>query len=62
MTLEIADRWERLSATGPLAEVDGFLAATAVVHEHVLVTRNTRDFARTGVALLNPFEEPPPRS
>jgi predicted nucleic acid-binding protein len=62
VTREIADRWGRLSASGPLAEVDGFLAATALVHGHVLVTRNTRDFIRTGVPLLNPFEEPPPRS
>jgi|HubBroStandDraft_6_1064221.scaffolds.fasta_scaffold888339_1 predicted nucleic acid-binding protein len=58
VTREIADRWGRLSATGPLGEVDGLLAATALVHGHIVVTRNIRDFTRTGVALLNPFEDP----
>jgi toxin FitB len=60
VTQEIADRWGRLSATGPLGEVDGLLAATALHHGHLLVTRNIRDVARTGVPFLNPFEEPPP--
>jgi hypothetical protein len=39
----------------PLPVVDGLLAATARVHGLVLVTRNTADFARTGVRLLDPF-------
>jgi predicted nucleic acid-binding protein len=56
VTQEIAERWGRLSATGPLGEVDGLLAATAIEHGIVVVTRNVRDFARTGVSLLNPFE------
>jgi toxin FitB len=41
-----------------LPVVDGLLAATALHHGHVVVTRNTRDFARTGVPLLDPFENP----
>jgi predicted nucleic acid-binding protein len=61
VTREIADRWGHLSATGPLAEVDGLLAATAIVHGLAVVTRNTRDFDRTGVRLVNPFEESLPR-
>jgi predicted nucleic acid-binding protein len=60
VTHEIAERWGRLSATSPLAEVDGLLAATAIVHDLIVVTRNTRDFARTGVTLVNPFEEARP--
>ena len=43
----------------PLPVVDGLLAATARVHGLVLVTRNTDDFARTGVRLLNPFSGGP---
>ena len=35
--------------------VDALIAATARVHDLTLVTRNTRDFARLDVRLLNPF-------
>jgi predicted nucleic acid-binding protein len=56
ITLSIADRFARLSVPDRLPVVDGLLAATALVHDLVLVTRNTRDVARTGVRLLNPFE------
>jgi hypothetical protein len=56
VTVEIAERWAELSVPDRLPVVDGLLAATALVHRHVLVTRNTRDVAGTGVPLLNPFE------
>jgi predicted nucleic acid-binding protein len=36
--------------------MDALFAATAAFREMTLVTRNTRDFARTGVAMLNPWE------
>jgi predicted nucleic acid-binding protein len=32
------------------------LAATALVHGLTVVTRNARDFADTGVQVLNPFQ------
>jgi len=38
-----------------LAPMDGFLAATCLRHDLVLVTRNEKDFAGTGVRLLNPW-------
>lgn len=46
----------RLSCTGAdhLIE-DALIAATAVVHHLVVVTRNTRDFASLEVETLNPF-------
>ena len=36
---------------------DSMIAATALVHGLTVVTRNIRDFERTGVKLLNPFLE-----
>lgn len=56
VTEPIAIEWGRLSAAGPLPVIDGLLAATARVHNLTLVTRNVADFARSGVALLNPFD------
>ncbi|GIG23470.1 twitching motility protein PilT [Cellulomonas chitinilytica] len=35
---------------------DAYLAATALVHDLVVVTRNTRDFAGLGLEVLNPWE------
>jgi len=55
ITAEIAQEWGRLNAPDPLPAIDGLLAATARVHGLTLVTRNTADFVRTGVLLLNPF-------
>jgi predicted nucleic acid-binding protein len=52
---QIARVWARISVPDPLPVVDGFLAATAIVHGLTLVTRNVADVARTGVRLFNPF-------
>jgi predicted nucleic acid-binding protein len=38
-----------------LPEHDGIIAASAIVHGLTVVTRNVRDFERTGVALLDPW-------
>jgi predicted nucleic acid-binding protein len=35
---------------------DGLIAATALEHDLTVVTRNTRDFASFGIAILNPWE------
>jgi predicted nucleic acid-binding protein len=56
VSAQIADTWGRLGVPDPLPLVDGILAATAAVHGCTLVTRNTRDFERTGIALVNPFD------
>ncbi|MEM1332461.1 MAG: type II toxin-antitoxin system VapC family toxin [Actinomycetota bacterium] len=57
ITLPMAERWGRLSVPDPLPVVDGLLAATAIEHELVLVTRNTADVERTGVETVNPFDD-----
>jgi Predicted nucleic acid-binding protein, contains PIN domain len=51
----IADRWGALCVDQKLPDVDGLLAATALVHDLTLITRNVADFKRSGVRLLNPF-------
>ena len=52
----VADQWGRLTAKQPGSVVDTLMAATALVHGLVLVTRNVKDVAWTGVSYLNPFE------
>ncbi|RDI22031.1 hypothetical protein DFR41_108155 [Pseudacidovorax intermedius] len=54
----VADRWGRLVAEAgrPLPAIDSLLAATALVHDLVLVTRNTRDFAGMPVQVFNPWQ------
>jgi predicted nucleic acid-binding protein len=51
----VADRWGYINALDKLPTIDGLLAATALVHNLILVTRNVRDVERSGVKLLNPF-------
>ena len=40
----------------PMSEMDALIAATAMVHDLTLVTRNVRDFHRTTARLLNPWD------
>ena len=51
----VADTWGQLSAIRPVPVIDGLLAATAIVHDMTLVTRNVSDVAGLGVRLLDPF-------
>jgi len=55
---DVAEEWGRLNVSDPLPVVDGLLAASAKIRGWTLVTRNTADLQRSGVALLNPFEPP----
>lgn len=52
--VRVADRWGALNVPDPVPTIDGLLAATALVHDLVLVTRNVRDVAATGVQVLDP--------
>lgn len=51
----VARRCARLHVPDPRAERDALIAATALVHELTVVTRNVGDFEATGVRLLNPW-------
>jgi predicted nucleic acid-binding protein len=57
VTEDVAERWGRLNVAKPLPVVDSLMAATALVHDWTLVTRNVKDVQSTGVKLLNPFDE-----
>lgn len=48
----------RLHVPDPRPERDALIAATALVHGLTVVTRDTADFARMGVQLLNPWLAP----
>jgi predicted nucleic acid-binding protein len=54
----VAQRCARLHVPDPRSERDALVAATALAHGLTMVTRNTADFESTGVALLNPWNEP----
>src|SRR5437588_351759 len=40
----VALRWGRLAAERPRSMADGLIAATAFVHDKIVVTRNVADF------------------
>ncbi len=52
----VARIWAELGVPDPIPPIDALLAATAICHDLTLVTRNTRDVARSGARVLNPFE------
>ena len=54
--LSVADLWGRMNVPSPISAIDGLLAATAIVHDLTLVTRNVKDVERTGVRIHNPFQ------
>ena len=50
--------WARLRSRHNVANtVDSQIAATALAHEFVVVTRNVRDFAYEGLKVLNPWRK-----
>lgn len=52
---ETAHVWGRLRVPNPENPLDKQIAATALIHDLTVVTRNTEHFTPTGVRLKNPF-------
>ncbi|MDA2809427.1 type II toxin-antitoxin system VapC family toxin [Nocardiopsis sp. RSe5-2] len=47
----------RKAAGSPISTPDAQIAAICLVHNATCATRNTKDFAHTGVELLDPWEQ-----
>jgi toxin FitB len=52
----VAMRAAQLQVPNPHPVQDGLIAATALVHDMTVVTRNISDFSNTRVSLLNPWQ------
>jgi hypothetical protein len=53
--IAVAQKCARLHVPNPQADRDSLIAATALVHGMIVVTRNVADFEATGVKILNPY-------
>ncbi len=53
---EISQVWGRLRVPHPQNALDKQIAATALIHDLTVVTRNRKDFSPTGVKVINPFQ------
>ncbi len=51
----VAQRCAKLHIPDPRSDRDAIIAATALVHNMTIVTRNINDFENTGVDLINPW-------
>jgi predicted nucleic acid-binding protein len=59
--------WRRLVEKGKamrhtFPQPDLFIAATAILHDLCVVTRNADDFLRTGALVMNPWTDTQPQS
>ena len=52
---QLKAKWDKAGISVP--SLDSQIAATAQRHGLTVVTRNTSDFDKTGVKVLNPFEQ-----
>jgi toxin FitB len=53
----VALRSAAMHVPNPKPFRDALIAATALVHRMIVVTRDTHDFARTGVDFFNPWKK-----
>jgi len=54
---DIALLWGKLRVPDAQHALDKLIAATALIYDLTVVTRNVKDFEHTGVRLLNPFTD-----
>jgi len=64
ITNEEVNKWGKILATAekngkPLPAIDSLIAATALVHDLSVVTRNTQDMEGSGVEMINPWTYKP---
>ena len=52
---DIAQLWGRLRVPNPSNELDKLIAATAILYDLTVVTRNVTDFLETDAKVYNPF-------
>lgn len=60
ITIEEVNKWGEILAAAekdgkPLPAIDSLIAATALAHDHSVVTRNTKDMEGSGVEIINPW-------
>lgn len=53
--VDCAQLWGSLMSPSPQHPIDKQIAAIALIHDLMVVTRNTDDFRPTGVRCINPF-------
>lgn len=61
ISLTVAETWGNIQAHAetkgtPLASVDSLIAAVALTHNLIIVTRNESDFTASNVTILNPWK------
>jgi len=66
INMEEVNKWGEILATAekagkPLPAIDSLIAATALVHDLSVVTRNTKDMEGSGVEIINPWNYAPNR-
>jgi toxin FitB len=47
--------WSKISVPNPLPAYDGLIAATALIHGMTIATRNTVDYRRVGISIIDPW-------
>ncbi|TPI13252.1 type II toxin-antitoxin system VapC family toxin [Mesorhizobium sp. B4-1-3] len=56
ITEEVALAWGRITAGRTRGNADSLIAATALVHDLILVTRNVAGFEGLGVTVVDPWD------
>ena len=52
----VADKWGYITSIKNIPAIDALIAASAIVHNHKLVTRNVKDFESiNGLEIINPW-------